>query len=478
MRNLKKWSKYLIAAVVVIFVGSNLFLLLKEDSKAARTVNISDWTSIDKGNVKKILHTNGVTEPETETHVYFDNQKGSLGTILVKEGDVVTTGTPLFSYDSQKLEESKSDLEDEAKRLQGEMDSVDQEISQLQQIDTSATSDATSAKSDNKKVNLDVNVNVSSIVEGNVQEKIAEAEAEKGKLEAALTANESKIARVDKQLADLNVVSSVDGQVVNINSDLKDPMMTIASTNSVVKAIVSAKQVQEVMNGQQVKLYSKLTDQTYKGTVSQVITYPNKDAKKKKEPTYSFLVKLNEEAVKEAGAEKKEKNGKTDNLSTDGMQDGQSADVNKAADGQTQVGQTADAQNQDSQMSTTIKEDKPLLVGTNMKLQVTVDEATGVPIISSKSMWKSGKKHYVYQLTSNGIVQKQAITLGVAYKGENQVVKGLQVNDAIVSDQDAISLASASNFITPIKTAVVQKKEIKSLSKKQHAKYIMMGLFE
>ncbi|WP_397537197.1 efflux RND transporter periplasmic adaptor subunit [Rummeliibacillus pycnus] len=463
---MKKWGKYLIAAIVVIFVGSNLFLLLKEDSKAARTINISDWTTINKGNVKKILHTNGVTQPETETHVYFDSQKGSLGEILVKEGDVVTSGTPLFSYDSQKVEERKADLEDEAKRLQGEMDSIDQEISQLQQIDTNATSDTTSTSSNNKKVKLDVNVNLSSIVEGNVQEKIAEAEAEKGKLEAALTENEAKVSRVEKQLTDLNVVSTVDGQIVKINSDLKDPMMTIASTNSVVKAILPAKQIQEVMNGQQVKLYSKLTNQTYKGTVSKVITYPIKDKKKNKEPMYSFLVKLNSEAVKEAGADKNKKTGNTESLSVEGKKDGQ-----------TQSGQTTDTQNQESQMAA-VKKEKPLLVGTNMNMQVTVDEASGVPIIFSKSMWKSGNKQYVYQLTTNGVVQKQPITLGVAYKGKNQVVKGLQANDVIISNQDAISLASTSNFITPIKTYAIQKKEIKSMTKKQQAQYILTGIFE
>ncbi|MFJ8261885.1 efflux RND transporter periplasmic adaptor subunit [Rummeliibacillus sp. NPDC094406] len=468
---MKKWGKYLIAAVVVIFVGSNLFLLLKEDSKAARTINISDWTTINKGNVKKILHTNGVTQPETETHMYFDSQKGSLGEILVKEGDVVTSGTPLFSYDSQKLEERKADLEDEAKRLQGEMDSIDQEISQLQQIDTNATSDTTSTSSNSKKVKLDVNVNVSSIVEGNVQEKVAEAEAEKGKLEAALTENEAKKSRVEKELDDLNVVSTVDGQIVKINPDLKDPMMTIASTNSVVKAIVPAKQIQEVITGQQVELYSKLTDQTYKGTVAKVITYPNKDKKKNKEPMYSFLVKLNSEAINEANADKNEK---TDNTKKDGQAtDGQ---ISNATTGQSQSEQTTDTVNQENQMA--VKEDKPLLVGTDMKMQVTVDEATGVPTIYSKSMWKSGNKHYVYQLTTNGVVQKQPITLGVAYKGKNQVVKGLQANDVIISDQDAISLASTSNFITPIKTYVIQKKELKSMTKKQLAQYILTGLFE
>ncbi|MGX9133322.1 efflux RND transporter periplasmic adaptor subunit [Rummeliibacillus sp. JY-2-4R] len=475
---MKKWgkSKSIIAAVAVVFIGSNLFLLLKDDSKAARTVNISEWTKIEQGHVKKLLHTTGVTKPESETHVYFDSQKGSLDTILVKEGDVVTTGTPLFSYDSHKLDQQKADLEDEGSRLQGEIDSADQEISSLQQITPDQSSDETSSASDDNKVKVDVNMNVSSIVDGNVQERIAEVEGEKGKLEAALSANESKISRVEEQLADLSVSSTVDGQIVNINADLKDPMITIASTMSVVKAVATAKQIEEITQGQKVKLYSTLTDKTYNGIVSQVITYPNeveKDnaAKKNKEkttPTYSFLVKLQGEVkpkIKKANAS-------------------QTANTQSSSNEQTMQNQTTDdAQSQQADQvegaeTTKANVEKPLLVGTDMKLQVTVAEAAGTPIISSKSVLNNNKKHYVYQLNDKGLVQKQPIELGVTYKGKNQIVNGLKINDMVVSDKDAITLASPANFITPLKTSTIQNKEIKNMPKKQHAKYILMGLFE
>lgn len=472
MRNLKKRSKYIIPLIVILFIGCNLFLLLKENSKAVRTVNIDEWTFIHKENIKKLLFTKGITEPENEAHVYFDHQKGSLGTILVKEGDLVKAGTPLFSYDSQKLDNQKANLEDEAKRLQGEIDSINQEISQLQQINTSTSSDTTGETGNNKKV--DVHVDLSTIAKSNTEQKIAEAQAEKGKLEAALTANKDKIARVEKQLADLNVVSTVDGQVVNIHPNLKDPMMTIASTNSVVKATVSAKQVQQLVNGQQVKLYSKLTHQTYNGTVSQVITYPDKV---KKDPMYSFLVKFNEEAINKAESEKK--TNKSSLSAT--MKDEQKTEeqmTNKEGVGKVQARNATNRQKQENQMAP-VQEKKPLLVGTPMKLQVTVDEVTGVPILFSKSIWNYGNRHYVYQLTSNGLIEKQEVALGVTYQEKNQIIKGLQANDAIVTDKDDISLsASSSNFITPLKTIYIQKAAIHNMSIKQHTKYILMGLFE
>lgn len=493
MRNLKRWGKYLVAAVVMIFVGINLFLLMKQDSKAARIVNINDWTSVENGNVKKLMHTTGVTKPETETHVYFDRQKGILDKMLVKEGDVVSNGTPLFSYNSQKLEDTKADLEDEADRLQGEMDSIDQEISQLEQITPDDSLNNTSTTSKDKKVNVDVEVNTSSIVEGNIQQKVAEAEAEKGKVEAALTAIEAKISRVEEQLADLNVKSTVDGQIVKLNTDLKDPMMTIASTNLVVNAIVPAKKVGEVVEGQSVKLYSRLTKKNYNGTVLQVITYPNKTKKDKKgDPTYSFLVKITGEATKADKAAKNDQaatgtasetqnlqsNGQAATNSTTGEQNQSSEQSNDQATTQDdQTNQATNAQDGSNTVPST-NDNKPLLIGTNMKLQVTLAEATKIPVIYSKAMLKDTKKHYVYKLTNKGMVQKQEVLLGVTYKGKNQVIKGLEASDVIVKNKDSITLQSTSNFITPLKTAKIQNKELKKLKQSQQAKYILIGLFE
>ena len=337
---------------------------------------------------------------------------------------------------------------------------------------------------------MDVKVNTSSIVEGNVQQKVAEAEAEKGKVEAALTATEAKISRVEEQLADLNVKSTVDGQIVKINTDLKDPMMTIASTNLVVKAIVPAKKVGEVADGQSVKLYSTLTKKNYNGTVLQVIAYPNKTKKDKKaDPTYSFLVKITGEAAKADKAAKNDQAAAGTSSETQNLQSNGQAATNSTVEEQKQSSEQSNDQatTQDDQAnqaqvgSNTVpstNDNKPLLIGTNMKLQVTLAEATKIPVIYSKAMLKDTKKHYVYKLTNKGMVQKQEVLLGVTYKGKNQIIKGLEASDVIVKNKDSITLQSTSNFITPIKTAKIQNKELRKLKQSQQAKYILIGLFE
>lgn len=472
MEKLKKWSKSIIAVLAIVFVLCNVYLLLKENSKAERTINVRDWTRVEKDNVKKLFYTKGVTEPESETHVYFDKRKGSLDKILVKEGEMVTAGTPLFVYDAQKLEDKKAVLEDRKERLQSEMSSVENEITELQQIKQQAPVDTAKTETENKKVKVDVNIDTSPIIDSNVQQKIAAAQTEKSKLEATLTENDAKLSRIDEQLQDLNVVSPVDGQVTNINPELQDPMITIASASSAVKGNLPATRVHEVQEGQAVKLYSPLLDQYYTGEVSQVIAIPDYKTAKK-EPMYSFLVKLGKESDNSAMEDTStdEPTGITSEAEENTTETSGNTDAAKNPDKQSKV-------NLNNEASTVTEKEKPLLLGTKMDMQVTLAEALQVPVIASKSIEKENKKYYVYQMTKNGMVRKQPIQIGVSYKKKNQVIEGILTKDTIVTNEQNVKVSDPSPFITPSKSENLNKKDIKALPSIQKAKYILIGLFE
>ena len=117
---LKKKSYYIAASAVIFFIGVNLYLLLKEDSKAERTVYINEWTRIANGDVTQTFETEGVALPESEHYVYFDEDQGEMASIYVKEGEIVTAGAPLFSYDTEELEKQKTETEIEVERLESE----------------------------------------------------------------------------------------------------------------------------------------------------------------------------------------------------------------------------------------------------------------------------------------------------------------------------------------------------------------------
>ena len=64
--------------VVILFVATNFYLLLKDDSPVARSVYIGQWTSAKEQNLIETKRTDGVTIPLEEQPVYYDNSKGSF----------------------------------------------------------------------------------------------------------------------------------------------------------------------------------------------------------------------------------------------------------------------------------------------------------------------------------------------------------------------------------------------------------------
>lgn len=92
---MKKQTAILLSAGI-LFVSGNLYLALKDDSKAVRSSYINKWTATGKENLTKTLHAEGVITPVEEHHVYYNDTPGGFKNFLVKEGDQVDTGSPLY----------------------------------------------------------------------------------------------------------------------------------------------------------------------------------------------------------------------------------------------------------------------------------------------------------------------------------------------------------------------------------------------
>ena len=437
---MKKKVYYIVAIVVIFFIGMNLYLLLKEDSKAERTVYVNDWTRIAGGDVVQTFETDGVALPDNEQYVYFDARQGNMATFYVEEGDVITEGTPLFSYDTKDLEEQKTAVEIEIERLEDELETVELQISELKKIDTKVASQNNHSSED---IEVSVVVDVGAIVESNIEESIAAAKADEGKIEAELTAAEKKLSQLNDRIDNATVFSDADGQVIQINEDLSAPVMSIASANLAVEGVLLEQQMKDVKVGQKVTMYSELHDHSYSGTISKINKYPKQKPSVGKEPTYSFIVTLEEIAE--------------DNLELDENEEGFEDSMDESEEKE-------------------IEEDN-LLIGTNLRVNVIVDEAIAVPIISTDSAFSASGKKYVYKLAANGMIEKKEITVGLTFEGDSEVESGLIFNDVIAADPKTISHNNAY-FILPMQAAGLQTEELRKMTKKQYAKYILMGLLE
>lgn len=437
---MKKKGYYIVAAIAILFIGVNLYLLFKEDSKAERTVYVNEWSRVEGGDVIQTFETEGVALPDSEQYVYFDGQQGNMASFYVEEGDVITAGTPLFSYDTKELEEQKAAVEIETERLQDELKSIGLKISELKKIDNKAPSRNNNAQNSEVTVVVDI----SAIVKSNIEESIVVAEAEERKLEAELTAAKKKLAQLNERIGNATVYSEADGQVIRINEELTAPVITIASDNLVIEGILSEQQMKDVNVGQKVKLYSALHKQSYSAVISKINQYPKEAPSIGSEPIYSFMATLEEETAE-------------DDLESEEIEE---------------VSEDSSEQLDEKE----IEEDN-LFIGSNLEMNVIVEEAIAVPIISSDSAFSASGKKYVYKLTANGVIERQEIKVGLTFEGDSEVKSGLIFNDVIATNPKAIPRNNA-HFILPMQTVGIQTEELRKMKKKQYAKYILMGLLE
>ena len=96
MKRIFKLSTLMIV-IVILFVATNFYLLLKDDSPVARSVYIDQWTSAKEQNLIETKRTEGVTIPLEEQPVYYDMSKGSFEGFVVKKGKWSHLEHPFFS---------------------------------------------------------------------------------------------------------------------------------------------------------------------------------------------------------------------------------------------------------------------------------------------------------------------------------------------------------------------------------------------
>ena len=144
---------------------------------------------MDKGrerNGDKTYQTEGVTTSAEEYKVYFNGAEKAFQRFLVKEGDVVTTGTPLYKYTVKNIDQQTGDLEREIAKLEGEITGVDEYIQKLTDYKDQLPSATDVSDVLPSGTNLDANAS-SDLIISTLEQEIYKQELEKGKLEEEKT---------------------------------------------------------------------------------------------------------------------------------------------------------------------------------------------------------------------------------------------------------------------------------------------------
>ena len=104
-KEMKRWKTLSAVLVSGALIATNIYLITKEDSKVSRSIFVKDWTKVKQATVTETFQTKGVTTSAEEYKVYFDRTDKDFQRFLVKEGDEIKAGTPLYEY---KCEEYRS----------------------------------------------------------------------------------------------------------------------------------------------------------------------------------------------------------------------------------------------------------------------------------------------------------------------------------------------------------------------------------
>jgi HlyD family secretion protein len=281
----KRIKFYTALTVSLLFIGANTYLIEKADSKVDREVRVAEWEPVNKGALAKEMPKAGVVASEEENYIYFNDEFGSFKKFLVKEGDQVKSGTPLYEYEVTDQSQQKSVLESEADQLEDEIDSIEDNISDLKRLESSLPSGST----DDKEIPIDASALQS---EYDLKKEIAAKELEIDRLESQIDNLERQIKDIESYETTLTVQSSVDGTIKDLSHAIDNPLITIASQSTIVTTDLTEKEIGKVDENMSATVQSDVEKKTQKGIVTRVATLPKNDPHIQTDSLYPVEIKL------------------------------------------------------------------------------------------------------------------------------------------------------------------------------------------
>ncbi|MFH5781115.1 efflux RND transporter periplasmic adaptor subunit [Heyndrickxia oleronia] len=281
---MKKWP-YLLA-LAIIFIGINLFLLEKKDSKVAQLHFVPKWDMVKKESLVQSFSSNGVVIPSETHHVYIDKEAG-FNQFLVKEGDVVETGTPLFEYSTSTIEKQQKLLDAEIERLEKEIESIDASIQNLEAMLSSAEIDEKASEQKDDQIQV-----VPKTASYSIKLEINDKELTKEKLEQRIDQYNDQKSGYNDEASNLTIVSDTAGIVKKVAYDLNNPVITIVSSQPIIQGYLSEQQQSKVKSGMQTLTTTHLIKGKMKGVIEKVGTTPKNDPDVDKQSVYPYEIAL------------------------------------------------------------------------------------------------------------------------------------------------------------------------------------------
>lgn len=243
-----RWIAAVAAVGIVAMLGG-----CAEDGAAVYVQSVQELSGLDAMSAGDKFP--GMVVSENVTEIKRDSDK-AVEELLVKEGDDVTEGQILFSYDTDELQLTLDKQRLELEQLNAMVENYTSQIAQLE------TEKANASSGDQLRYTVEIQT---------LQVDLKEAELN-------INAKKTEIARSETVLENVEVTSPVTGRVQSINESGMDSYgnpaayITIQQAGSYrIKGTMGELQMGAIMEGVRVKILSR-TDETkfWTGTVTLV----------------------------------------------------------------------------------------------------------------------------------------------------------------------------------------------------------------
>ncbi|MGG4547930.1 HlyD family efflux transporter periplasmic adaptor subunit [Rossellomorea marisflavi] len=283
---MKKLIRYSIVTVSLVFVGVNTYLIEKADSRVEREVRINHWELSRQETLREMLYKPGVVIPEEDQYLYFNDESATFKKFLVKEGEQIKSGTPLYEYEVTDQFQQRDVLKSEVEKLEEDASNVKDSISELSKLISSLPSPS----SDEKDAPIEAGALQS---EYDIKREMVSKQLEADQLENQIKSLERQIAAIDSYETTLTVESSVSGTVKSMSHEIQNPLITIASDSTVVTTDLTEKEVDEVKENLNVRVKHD-EKKSLEGVITKVDRLPKADPHLKTESLYPAEVQVQE----------------------------------------------------------------------------------------------------------------------------------------------------------------------------------------
>jgi HlyD family secretion protein len=394
----------------LLFVGTNAYLIEKAKSKVDREVRIEEWQPAEKDDLQKELPKSGVVTSADEIYLYFNDEFGSFKKFLVKEGDEVKAGTPLYEYEVTDFTGQKDVLDSEVDQLEDEIDSIEDNISDLERLEGTLPSSY-----DEEEMPLEA---TALETEYDIKKEIASRELEMDRLENKIDSLERQISDLESYETTLTVESSGDGIIKELSHAVQNPLITIASTSTIVTTDLTEKEIMEVEENMNAKVQSEVEKKTQKGLVTDVSSLPKRDPHLETDSMYPIEIKLQDEENK-------------------------------------------------------------LLPGHHVLVSVITDEVKNALVVPVTSVENSSPKKHIWVLTDKGDVKKRTVETGLQVDGQIQLKSGVKAGEYyIVNPGEVPALRSGASFITALDWDQIKLRDLKKMDRPDVLENLLLGILE